>query len=214
MVGIHVDEQPSGGLSVSVGGEFLVFEGQRREVAIGTSSDNGIAVGVVQFADTQSPLQPTSGELQGLYTARDEIVGGFLDGLDELAGTLAFEFNKVYSQGQGLVGFQQLTSVETVTDADAALDAAGLAFTPVSGTFDVLIHSKDDNLHDDAHDPRRPRMAWMRTRRSTAWPRSSTRSTAVGQRSRRPARCSCRPIRRTSSLHSPATRAACWRRWG
>ena len=27
-----------------------------------------------------------------------------------------------------------------------SLDEAGLAFTPVSGAFDVLIHSKDDNL--------------------------------------------------------------------
>ena len=62
---------------MSIGGEFLVFEGQRREVEIGTSSDNGIALGIVQFADTQSALQLTSGELQGLYTARDEIVGGF-----------------------------------------------------------------------------------------------------------------------------------------
>lgn len=146
LVGIQVREQPSGGLAVSIGGEFLVFEGQRRAVEIGTSSDNGIAVGVVQFSDTQSELQLSAGELQGLYTARDEITQGLLDGFDNLAGTLAFEFNKVYSQGQGLVGFQQLTSVESVTDSAAALDAAGLTFTPVSGSFDVLIHSKDDNL--------------------------------------------------------------------
>jgi flagellar hook-associated protein 1 FlgK len=58
-----------------------------------------------------------------------------------LAGALAFEFNKVFSQGQGLVGFQNLTSVEAVSDSSAALDAAGLAFTPVSGTFEVLVHS-------------------------------------------------------------------------
>ena len=66
--------------------------------------------------------------------------------MDELAGTLAFEFNKVYSQGQGLVGFQKLTSVESVRDSSAALDAAGLPFAPVSGTFDVLVHSKGGNL--------------------------------------------------------------------
>jgi flagellar hook-associated protein 1 FlgK len=80
-----------------------------------------------------------------LYTARDEIIGGFLERLDELAGTLAFEFNKVYSQGQGLVGFQQLTSVESINDADVALDAAGLAFTPVSGKFEVVVSSKTDS---------------------------------------------------------------------
>jgi flagellar hook-associated protein 1 len=146
LISIRVSEQSSGGVAVSVGGELLVFEGQRREVGIDSSDDSGVAVAVVEFADTHSPLEVTSGELQGLYAARNEIAGSFLENLDELAATLAFEFNKVYSQGQGLVGFQRLTSVETVSDPDAALDAAGLPFTPVSGAFNVLIHSKGDNL--------------------------------------------------------------------
>jgi flagellar hook-associated protein 1 FlgK len=146
IVGIQIEEQPSGGLNVSIGGEFLVFEGQRREVALDISEESGVALGIVQFVDTQSALETTAGELHGLYAARDEIVSDFLAKLDELAGTLAFEFNKVYSQGQGLVGFDQVTSVESVDDADASLDAAGLEFTPVSGALDVLIRSKDDNL--------------------------------------------------------------------
>jgi flagellar hook-associated protein 1 FlgK len=145
-IGIHVEEQASGGVTIAVGGEFLVFEGQRRQVFVDTSSDNGTALGVVKFTDTESALDTSSGELQGLYTARDEIVGGFLDGLDQLAGTLAFEFNKVFSQGQGLVGFQQLTSQEGVSNTTTALDEAGLPFRPVSGAFDVLIHSKEDDL--------------------------------------------------------------------
>jgi flagellar hook-associated protein 1 FlgK len=146
LIGIQIHEQPSGGLSVAIGGEFLVFEGLRREVFIETDEEGGIALGTIQFVDTESPLQTTSGELNGLYSARDEIISGFLDDLDELAGTLAFEFNKVYSQGQGLVGFDELASVESVTDSDASLDAANLDFTPVSGAFDVLIRSKADHL--------------------------------------------------------------------
>ena len=74
------------------------------------------------------------------------VAGGFLTNLDELAATLIFEFNKVYSQGQGLVGFQQLTSTETVSDPDAALDAAGLAFTPVSGALNVIIRNSGNGL--------------------------------------------------------------------
>lgn len=146
LVGINVQEQPSGGVSIAVGGEFLVFEGQRRTVEVNTTDGSGTASGVIQFTESHARLNTISGELNGLYTARDEIVGGFVDKLDDLAGKLAFEFNKVYSQGQGLVGFDQLTSVESVKNPNAALDAAGLAFTPVSGAFDLLIHSKDDNL--------------------------------------------------------------------
>jgi flagellar hook-associated protein 1 FlgK len=142
LVGIRVDEQPSGGVSVLVGGEFLIFEGQRREVMLSESNDSGPAVGLITFADTDSPLNVTSGELNGLYAARDEIVGGFMSQLDELAASLAFEFNKIFSQGQGLVGFRQLTSVETINEPNAALDAAGLPFTPISGKFEIVINNK------------------------------------------------------------------------
>jgi flagellar hook-associated protein 1 len=122
-----------------------VFEGQRRQVSVDTTSTSGVTTGVVQFADTHGPLTATSGELNGLYAARDEAAGGFLDKLDQVASTLAFEFNKVYSQGQGLNGFGQLTSNEAVSNANAALDSAGLPFTPVSGTFDILVRTKNDD---------------------------------------------------------------------
>lgn len=145
LVNIQVTEQPSGGVSVAVGGNFLVFEGQRREVEIGRNS-SGASSGLIQFTDTHARLDASGGEVAGLYAARDQIAGGFLSKLDNLAGTLAFEFNKVYSQGQGLVGFQQLTSVDAVNNPNAALDSAGLAFTPESGTFNVLVHSKGDDV--------------------------------------------------------------------
>jgi flagellar hook-associated protein 1 FlgK len=140
LISINVEEQPSGGLAITVGGEFLIFEGQRRDVEI----NNTDGIGVVEFESSGSPLIVTSGELKGLYVTRDEVTGGFLDKLDNLAHTLAFEFNKLYSQGQGLVGFTQLTSVDGVDDPDAALDAAGLSFTPVSGKFDVVLNNKSN----------------------------------------------------------------------
>jgi flagellar hook-associated protein 1 FlgK len=143
---IHVSEQPSGGISVAVGGDFLVFEGQRRAVTVDRSSQNGVATGIIKFADTNGKVQTTGGEVGGLYASRDQIVGGFLNRLDDLSGSLAFEFNKVFSQGQGLVGFQKLTSVEAVHDSSAALDAAGLAFSPNSGTFNVIVHSKSGDI--------------------------------------------------------------------
>ena len=143
---IHVTEQPNGGLSVSVGGDLLVFEGQRHEVTVDRSNQNGIAAAVIRFSDSNGRVRTAGGEVGGLYEARDEIVSGFLNRLNDLAGALAFEFNKVFSQGQGLVGFQQLTSVEVVHDSNAPLDEAGLAFSPTSGSFDVIVHTKGSNL--------------------------------------------------------------------
>jgi flagellar hook-associated protein 1 FlgK len=148
LLSIQVNEQPSGGISVAVGGDFLVFEGQRRTVAVDQGSQNGAASGVIKFTDTNGKVQTTGGEVGGLYASRDTIVGGFLKRLDDLSGTLAFEFNKAFSQGQGLVGFQKLNSADVVRDSHAPLDAAGLAFTPTSGTFNVIVHDKgSDTTH-------------------------------------------------------------------
>ncbi len=81
------------------------------------------------------------GEIAGLIKSRDQALGGFLDTLDNFASTLAFEFNKVFSSGQGLTGYSGITSVNGVNSTTAELDEAGLAATPVNGTFDVLVYN-------------------------------------------------------------------------
>ena len=70
-------------------------------------------------------------------------MGSFLSNLDEFAGALAFEFNKAYSQGQGEVGYTSLTGTYSADDPLAALDQAGLDFSPVNGEFNVLVHNKN-----------------------------------------------------------------------
>jgi flagellar hook-associated protein 1 len=146
VLGITVNEQSSGALNITVGGESLVFEGQRRAVKADVINGDSGALAKVQFVDTKSALNSSTGELAGLYAARDHIVGDFQTGLDQLSKLLSFEFNKVYSQGQGLAGFQQLTSVDGVSSATAELDAAGLDNTPVNGSFQILVHNKTQDV--------------------------------------------------------------------
>ena len=64
---------------------------------------------MIKFADDGSDVQVTGGELHGIYEARDSVITGFLDGLNDFSATLAFEFNKLYSQGEGIAGFSALT---------------------------------------------------------------------------------------------------------
>jgi flagellar hook-associated protein 1 FlgK len=139
LVSATVTEQPSGGLSIAIGGEFLVFEGERREVRLETSDDFQEAASRLVFTDTGKDLDIKSGRIHGLTAARDEIVDGFRESLDEFAATLIHEFNLVYSQGQGLEGFKSLTSVNSVDDPARALDAAGLAFPPKHGSFQIAV---------------------------------------------------------------------------
>lgn len=144
LVDIQVAEQDSGSVTVYVGGDFLVADGMSRSVEVALSGDRGMEVASVRLEDSNYPLSVASGELHGLLASRDEVLGGFLDQLDDFAGTLAFEFNKVYSRGQGLHGYDAVTSTSYVTDADEPLDQAGLAFTPVNGAFQILLYDTEN----------------------------------------------------------------------
>jgi flagellar hook-associated protein 1 FlgK len=146
IVDIRSEEQLSGGVSVHIGSTYLVFEGIQRDVEIQKSSDRGITVSTIVVVDTQSSLESASGKLAGVTAARDQIVGGFLDSLDDFAKTLAVEFNKIYASGQGLSGFQSLTSEFGVDDSSQPLDAAALPFLPETGSFEVKIRDKQTNL--------------------------------------------------------------------
>lgn len=143
LVGGQVDEQPSGGVSISVGGEFLVFEGQRREVALESDPDAVEATSRLAFSDTGKVLNLSGGEIHGLTIARDGIVDEFRDNLSEFAGTLINEFNRVYSQGQGIDGFTSLTSHARVDDPTAALSEAGLPFPIENGSFWITLTNSE-----------------------------------------------------------------------
>jgi len=141
LVNIRVREQPSGGVAVYTGSNFLVFEGVLREVEVEMDSVNGLPVSTIRMAESNSPLEPSSGELHGLIVARDEIMDGFLADLDVFAATLSYEFNKLYSSGQGLKGYDELTSEFAVSDKNLALNGAGLTYSPVNGSFQVMVHN-------------------------------------------------------------------------
>ncbi|MEX1223809.1 MAG: flagellar basal body rod C-terminal domain-containing protein, partial [Pirellulales bacterium] len=146
IVDIRVVEQASGTVNVSVGGEFLVADGNRRQVYAASTTDRGQAIAEVRFADTDSQVNVASGELSGLLAARDHLLGGFLDQLDDFAATLAFEFNKIFSSGQGLSGYQSVTAEFAVDAIDAPLDEAGLPFTPSNGSFDILVKDQETGI--------------------------------------------------------------------
>jgi flagellar hook-associated protein 1 FlgK len=143
LIDIHVKEQPDSTVTVYTGGDYLVAEGVSRPVKVVLESNRGLTAAYIHLAETDLRLDPSGGELHGLLAARDDVLGGFLDQLDNFAGTLAFEFNKVYSSGQGLSGYTELTSQAYVTDPTRPLDDAGLKFTPTNGSFQVLVYDKD-----------------------------------------------------------------------
>ncbi|MBN2580181.1 MAG: flagellar hook-associated protein FlgK [Pirellulales bacterium] len=146
LIGIRSVEQSDGTVSVFLGGEYLVTGVMSRSVDVVLNSNKGLAAAEIHLADTDNLLQCTSGELRGLLDSRDEVLGGFLDQFDDFARSLIFEFNKIYASGQGLKGYSELTSTYHVDDATAALNAAGLQFTPQNGSFQVLVRNMTTGL--------------------------------------------------------------------
>lgn len=142
LIDISSVEQQDGSVSVYCGGDYLVISGTSRSVETFSTSENGMEKVGIRIAATEKTLDSESGQLAGLINARDEIYGGFLDDLNEFAATLAYEFNKVYSSGQGLTGYDETTSEFAVDDPDLALNQAGLTFTPENGSFDILVYDE------------------------------------------------------------------------
>ena len=145
LINIKVQEQASGTVNVYTDGEYLVADGIAREVEVVYTDGKGMSVASIQLAETQSPIDATSGQLYGLVTSRDEVLTDFQDELNDYAATLIFEFNKVFSSGQGLSGYDEVTSTEVIDETDVSLAEAGLHFTPTNGMFEILVYNQQTN---------------------------------------------------------------------
>lgn len=142
IIDIRAYEQDDGSVSVLSNSDFLAIAGTARSVRPVYHADRGLNVATLQLGDVDAPLDVSSGKLAGLTSARDEILGGALDELDRFAQALAFEFNRVFTNGQGLTGYRDLVAESSVANANQPLDQAGLAFEPVNGSFQVQV--RDD----------------------------------------------------------------------
>lgn len=143
-VGIQAVEQASGSTTVFVGGEYLVSEGIQRELKITLNTgENGSSFPEVRIADTDYPLEVTSGKLAGIYAARDQGVNGIGAQLDKFARDIITQFNAIHSQGQGTQGFSQVTSQNTNDDSTGPLDLAGYLASVKNGQFEVQVYDAE-----------------------------------------------------------------------
>ena len=157
LVTISVTEQRSGSVDVWVGNHLLVSQREHFELRVETASDfdrttgqwimpdeadglSELPLSYAVFNIDNTELQTEGGMLHGFLYSRDDILATQADTLDRLASNFVWEFNKLHSEGCGLEFFDSLTSVESVTDADAALNSAGLNWSPRNGSFDIRVH--------------------------------------------------------------------------
>ncbi|MFG0266675.1 MAG: flagellar hook-associated protein FlgK [Rhodopirellula sp. JB055] len=142
-VNINFQEQASGNVSVFVDGDYLIADGNRREVYTAYSEEAG---GVeVRIVDTDAPLKATSGIVGAALEARGGVFGDYIENLDEMASALIHGVNQVHSQGQGRTGFDSLVSSNT-SNPVVPLSEAELPYEPNNGSFDLNIVDADGEL--------------------------------------------------------------------
>ncbi|MEW4563269.1 flagellar hook-associated protein FlgK [Bremerella sp. JC770] len=153
LIGIRAVEQENGSVSVFAGGEYLVTDGIARQVYADEEPRDGANFVDIKIVDFESPLQTDTGRLAGLVNSRDHILGDFLTQLDDFAKSFAFEFNKVFSSGQGLTGYESIDAEHFVSadQLDDALDQVGLPFTPENGSFQVKLLNRQTGV-TETHD--------------------------------------------------------------
>lgn len=139
---IRVQEFPSGAVDVHTGSDYLLLAGHAQQLqAVLAPSSDGIAEVNVQLSSTRSTLATAGGELGGIIQARDTIVTGFINQLDQFIGAVANQFNQIHASGEGLVGFTDVTGTNFVTNTTADLNAAGLAAPIQNGHFELKVRN-------------------------------------------------------------------------
>jgi flagellar hook-associated protein 1 FlgK len=141
---ISVNEHDDGQLDIFVGSLPIILNGRSRGLEVSRRTVDGQLVIDVRTKADGSVLEPSTGELGALIATRQKDVLAAIDTLDRFTNQLIYQVNKVHSQGQGLQGFSSVTGTTRVWDAEASLgsDAAGLAFAPKHGSFEINVVQK------------------------------------------------------------------------
>jgi flagellar hook-associated protein 1 FlgK len=139
---ITVLEHDNGITDVLVNSIPILLAGENRGVDLRLESKAGAIEVTVRVAADGTLLDVESGTIGGLLRQRDEQgAGPALDALEELAGQLIFQVNRLHSQGQGERGFTSVTGTYAVDDPAANLNAsaAGLPFRIENGSFFINV---------------------------------------------------------------------------
>ena len=76
----------------------------------------------IHFNGEDNHRRSTGGTLTGSFNFRDDYIGNFREKLDEFAATMAWEVNRIHSQGAGLETFGQVLGTYAVLDQTAPLN--------------------------------------------------------------------------------------------
>jgi flagellar hook-associated protein 1 FlgK len=141
VIGVTATDRPDGTLQLAVTGTGILLVDGTLTAPL-TATLNPVTDSIDLTAGAIA-VTPQSGELGAAVAARNSPTGPVKQAasdVDSLARTIIAEVNRLHASGTGLTEHTSLTALSAVSSSSAPLTAAGLAFTPVSGSFDVIVH--------------------------------------------------------------------------
>ena len=132
-------EREGGAVDVYAGSLPILMGGRSRGIELRERTVDGELTTRVVIGEDKSPLDISTGRLGALIEFRDGDLADAVDTLDRFANGLAFEVNRVHSQGRGLEPRASVSSTLRVDDASLSLDDAALRlpFDAGHGSFEV-----------------------------------------------------------------------------
>ena len=144
LINITTREDSSGQLNIQIGAQVLVGPSGARDIiafrnpALDPERNDLVEL---RFADDNSLVDVTNGEVFGALQIRDEVIPELDDEIDQIAAALIEQLNRIQSQGNGTQNYSgNITSTNNVTGAGDPLVSAGLPFAVTPGTIDVVVY--------------------------------------------------------------------------
>lgn len=141
IVGVSATDRTDGTVQLAVTGTgVLLVDGT---LAAPLAAAINVGTDSVDLTAGSVAVTPQGGELAAALTARNAPTGSVKQAasdLDSLARSMIAEVNRLHASGTGLAEPASLTALNPVSSAAVALTAAGLPFTPGSGSFQVIVH--------------------------------------------------------------------------
>ncbi|MDA0832595.1 MAG: flagellar hook-associated protein FlgK [Planctomycetota bacterium] len=150
IIPIQFEERANGSVDVRTPSDYLILAGSFQHLATSTEVDRGVNVTYVRLDHTGTDVSHLGGELKGIVEGRDDVLGGFVDNLDEYVSNFIYEFNKIHASGQGIKRFDNVTGTYAATDATAALNQAGLTFSPEHGSFEFTVANQQTGIAESS----------------------------------------------------------------
>jgi len=139
-VDISVSEEPTGSVTVFVGGDYLVSNGIPRPVKASLSSNEQNNSLEIRLVDTDVALNVSGGKVKGLYeSANAATSSGFKGKLNSLASDVIRVVNRLHSQGQGLKGFGITTGETVLKNNSVPLEQANASLDIDNGSFTIEV---------------------------------------------------------------------------